>query len=106
MLKSTEKHGSFIEDYRHCILLLDEIDSGLSLDNVGKTMRLIKRVLREGRNIQFFMSFNNPYVTHFFPYVISLYDGQVHEMRTFEDMLAELKINQKMLDQARKNSRG
>ena len=106
MLRSTKRHESFIEDDNtHAVVLLDEIDSGLSIDNLDRMLKIIQKVLRQGRNIQFFMSFNNPYVIKYFPDVISMYDGNIHHFDNMEEMLEDLKANQNMLDKARK-SRG
>jgi Fe-S cluster assembly ATPase SufC len=106
MLRSTKTHESFIEDDdTHGIILLDEIDSGLSIDNLDEILRIIKRVIKQGRNIQFFMSFNNPYVIKYFPEVLSMYDGQWKRFSDQDEMLADLMENKKILDKARK-SRG
>lgn len=104
MLRTTKRRESFVEDDEHTIVLLDEIDSGLSLDNLDKMMRIIKQVLRQGRDIQFVMSFNNPFVLNYFPDVISMYDGKVHRFENTEEMLEDLKANQKMLDKSRKRN--
>lgn len=101
MLKSTKKNESFVKDDNHAIVLLDELDSGMSMDNIRKCMEIIKKVLRQKRNIQFFLSFNNPYVCYFFPQVISMYDGKVHEIRNLDEMLAELDANGDQLKAAR-----
>ena len=106
MLRSTKNRESFVTDDHHTILLLDEIDSGLSIDNLDAMLRIIKRVLKQGRNIQFIMSFNNPYVLTYFPDVISMYDGNVHRFSSTEDMLKDLFDHKKMLDKSRKKSNG
>lgn len=106
MLKSTRTHESFVtDDSQHTIVLLDELDSGLSIDNLDDMLKIIRRVLGQGRPIQFVMSFNNPYVVKYFPYVVSMYDGKIHKFDTSDDMLDDLINNRKMLDKARK-SRG
>lgn len=107
MLPSTKTRESFIEDNSmHVIVLLDEIDSGLSLDNLDHCMRIIRQVLKKRKNVQFIMSFNNPYVLNYFPYVISMYDGKMKRLCDTDDALNELKKNQKMLDKSRKKSNG
>lgn len=106
MLKSTKTKESFVNDDQHAIVLIDELDSGLSIDNIEDAMKVIKRVLRQKRNIQFFMSFNNPFMCHFFPNVISMYDGQVHQIHNTEEMYEELKKNQEMLKKSRKKRNG
>ena len=88
------------------VALLDEIDSGLSVDNIDIAMRKIKKALKMRKKLQVFLSFNSPRVLKYFPHVISMYDGKVHEMHTDEDMLAEIKLNKKMFYKARKKSNG
>ena len=88
------------------IALLDEIDSGLSIDNIDFVMRKLKKALKQHENVQIFLGFNSPRVLKYFPYVVSLYDGHVKEMHTEDDMLAEIKKNKKNFDKARKKSNG
>ena len=106
MLKPTKNRESFIEDDQHGIVLIDELDSGMSMDNIRDMMKIIQRVLKQKRNIQFFISFNNPYVLNFFPYVISMYDGKVHHITSMNEMLEELDKNRDMLRTARRKSNG
>lgn len=88
------------------IVCVDELDSGLSIDNIDKMMRKIKNILKTKENIQIFLSFNNPRVLKAFPYVLSMYDGKMYEMHTDEDMLSEIKRNQKWFDKKRRKSDG
>lgn len=88
------------------LILLDEIDSGMSIDNVDTTMRKIKYLLRIRKDIQFIISFNSPRVLKHFPKVLSMYDGTSLELHTDEDMLKEINRNKKWFNKARKNSKG
>lgn len=88
------------------LIVLDEIDSGMSIDNIDTTMRKIKYLISHRNDLQFIMSFNSPRVVKHFPQVLSMYDGQMIELHTDEDMLDEINKNKKMFDKARKNSRG
>ena len=94
------------EDETDNIVFLDEMDSGLSIDNLDTFMRKIKNIVRKRSDVQFIMSFNNPRVLKFFPYVVSMYDGKVKELHSDEDMLAEMKRNKKMFDRARRKTNG
>lgn len=94
------------EDETDNIVFLDEMDSGLSIDNLDMFLRKIKNIVRKRSDVQFIMSFNNPRVLKFFPYVISMYDGEVRELHSDEDMLAEMKRNKKMFDRARRKANG
>lgn len=88
------------------LVLFDEIDSGLSIDNIDMLMRKIKYVLRKRQDLQIIMSFNSPRVLRYFPNVISMYDGSVLYLKTDEDMLAEIRRHKKEFDKARKLSNG
>lgn len=93
-------------DGRDIIVLIDEFDSGLSIDNIGIMMRKLKNTLRKRNDVQVVFSFNNPYILTFFSDVISLYDGTVRHMETTKDMLDEINRNKKLFDKARRKSDG
>lgn len=88
------------------LVLLDEIDSGMSIDNIDTAMRKIKYALSKRNDFQVFMSFNSPRILKHFPDVISMYDGSVLTMHTDEDMLDEIKKHKVVFDKIRKNSKG
>ena len=94
------------EKEKDTLVLLDEIDSGLSIDNIDITMRKIKYIVRKRDNVQFIFSFNSPRVLKHFPEVLSMYDGKKIELHTDEDMLAEIRKHKKEFDKARKYSNG
>ena len=94
------------EKEKDTLVLLDEIDSGLSIDNIDITMRKIKYIVRKRDNVQFIFSFNSPRVLKHFPEVLSMYDGTKIELHTDEDMLAEIRKHKKEFDKARKYSNG
>ncbi len=98
--------GSFASDDAETLILIDEIDSGLSIDNIDLAMEKIKSAITKRDDIQVIMSFNSPRVLKHFPYVISMYDGSVLELHTDEDMLAEIKRHKKDFDKIRKDSSG
>lgn len=90
----------------HKLILLDEIDSGMSIDNIDTTMRKIKNLIRKRDDLQFIFSFNSPRVLKHFSHVLSMYDGTFIDLHTDDDMLVEINKHKKMFDKARKNSRG
>lgn len=95
------------EDMDSAVLVLfDELDSGMSIDNIDIAMRKLKKAVTTRDKIQVFLSFNSPRVLKHFPYVISMYDGKVKEMHTDEDMMVEIRANSKLFDKARKTSKG
>ena len=87
-------------------VLLDEIDSGMSIDNIDITMRKLKYIVSHRPDVQFIMSFNSPRVVKHFPQVLSMYDGTMIELHNDDEMLAEINRHKKMFNKARKNSRG
>lgn len=91
------------QDY---LLLLDEIDSGMSIDNIDTTMRKIKHLLRVRNDLQIIMSFNSPRILKWFPDVLSMYDGTKLTLHTDEDMIQEIRKHKKEFDKARKTSKG
>ena len=88
------------------LILLDEIDSGMSIDNIDITMRKIKYLIRIRDDLQFIFSFNSPRVLKHFTHVLSMYDGTMIELHTEEDMLREINAHKKDFNKARKNSKG
>ena len=88
------------------LILLDEIDSGMSIDNIDITMRKIKNLVKMRSDLQVIFSFNSPRVLKHFSKVLSMYDGSVLEMHTDEDMLKEIKLHKKEFDKIRKTSKG
>lgn len=102
------KPGStdIIKEGQSAIVLIDELDSGLSLDNLDSVLRKIRTIVRNRNDVQLFLSFNTSYVLKYFPDVISLYDGKVHHLKNESEMLEELRKNKKMLNKARKMSNG
>ena len=52
------------------------------------------------------VKWNNPRILKFFPHVLSMYTGEVLELHSDEDMLAEFKKHEKAFNKARKLSNG
>jgi Fe-S cluster assembly ATPase SufC len=88
------------------VFLFDELDSGLSIDNVDIIMRKIKYIVDRRDDVQFFISFNNPRVLKTFPNVISLYDGNCIKLNNEDDMMDVINENKEMFNKARKTSKG
>lgn len=94
------------EPGQDALILLDEIDSGMSIDNIDTTMKKIKNLIQKNEHLQFIFSFNSPRVLKHFPRVLSMYDGAFIELHSDEDMLSEIRKHKSTFDKARKNSRG
>lgn len=67
-------------DDRDILIILDEFDSGLSLDNIDIVMNKIIDISIKRQDIQFIFSFNNPFILHYLSYcdnmLLSMYDGK------------------------------
>lgn len=75
------------------LAVFDEIDSGLSIDNLDVLMRKLRHTSRMRHDVQVIFSFNNPYVVNYFPQVLSLYDGHPLMLHTPKDMLNAIEEN-------------
>lgn len=95
-----------VVDGKEYLILIDEFDSGLSVDNIGMLMKRLRYNMARRHDIQVIFSFNNPYVLKFFPDVISMYDGKLHHLTDVDAMLSEMKANEKMFNKARRKSDG
>lgn len=94
------------DDGKDKTILIDEMDSGLSIDNLETAMRYVKRTLKNRDDIQFIFSFNNPYMLHFFDTALSMYDGKPVALHSDKEMLAEIRQWKKKLNSKRKNKDG
>ena len=67
-------------DDRDILIILDEFDSGLSLDNIDIVMNKIIDISIRRQDIQFIFSFNNPFILHYLSYcgnmLLSMYNGK------------------------------
>lgn len=94
------------KDGKDMLIVLDEIDSGMSIDNIDKTMRKIKWLVSKREDLQFILSFNSPRIVKHFPQVLSMYDGTMIELHNEDEILAEINRHKKEFDKVRKNSKG
>lgn len=94
------------KENQNILLLMDEFDSGLSIENVIYLCRRMKVLTHKWPDMQIIFAFNNPAVLTVFPDVISVYTGEVLHIETMPEMLAEIKKHEKELKKARQTSRG
>lgn len=107
LLDGFMKNGQLTpEEGKDYLVLLDEIDSGMSIDNIDTTMRKIKHISRTRPDVQFIFSFNSPRVLKHFTKVLSMYDGTMIDLRNEDDMMREINLHKKEFNKARKNSKG
>lgn len=88
---------SFLQDIKEevdktensIVVLLDEIDSGLSAENINAILWQIKD-LTDTNRVQFFISSNHYHFIHVFKTVINMYDGNFITIKSYEDFFERL----------------
>lgn len=86
------------------LILLDEVDSGLSADNVEYIARKIKSICKAKPNIQFIIAFNNYEFCKTFKEVFNMYNGEWIKIDNYETYFKLLKENRKRLLSKRKRN--
>lgn len=66
------------------IVLLDEVDSGLSVENINMLLWQIKEIV-ESKNVFFFISSNHYHFTKAIRNVLSMYDGKYITINNYEE---------------------
>ena len=105
-LMGTSKDALYVDGGGDLIVLIDELDSGLSIDNLDMFMRKLRRIGQQRKDVQVIFSFNNPRVLRYFPDCLSLYDGRPVHLKSDDDMLAQIKAHEKGFNRKRKKSNG
>lgn len=95
-----------VEEGTDYTIILDEVDSGLSIDNIDMIMRKIKRIVSKRNDVQIIFSFNNPRVLKHFNHVLSMYDGKMIRLEDEEDMARVIREHKQEFDKIRKKSNG
>ena len=87
------------------VILMDEIDSGLSVDNIKYVMDRVNNILSERKDIQMFISFNNYAVCENNPNnVLSMYTGKYIKINGYRQFRYYIGINRDKLLKKRKNN--
>ena len=86
------------------VILLDEIDSGLSIDNVDYLSDKIKEITDKYSNIQFIITFNNFEFCRNFPKVFNMYNGKYINIESYEQYRNIINSNREMLLEKRHNN--
>jgi Fe-S cluster assembly ATPase SufC len=89
------------KDYVICI---DEIDSGLSADNVNMVCHFIVDLLKERNDLQFIISFNNYHFAYVFKNVLNMYTGKFTKIGSYEEYFKLLADNSQTLFKKRKGN--
>lgn len=82
---------SFLEDIKemntedNVVVCMDEIDSGLSVENINMILWQIKEILDTKDNIQFFISCNNYHFVFVVKEVLNMYDGNYIKIKSYEE---------------------
>ena len=92
------------DDSNDSVILLDEIDSGLSIDNVAYLSDKIKEIANKYSNIQFIIAFNNFEFCRNFPKVFNMYDGEYINIENYDHYRDIINSNREMLLKKRKNN--
>ncbi len=95
-----------VEENVDLLILLDEVDSGMAIDNIDIMMEKIKAIVEKRSDVQIIFSFNSPRILKHFPQVLSMCDGKAVTLYTDEDMAKEIKKHKKEFDKARKTKGG
>lgn len=86
------------------VFLLDEVDSGLSVDNVQYVCTRIKKALKKNPNLQFVIAFNNYHFVQEFKYCVSMYSGEEVKIDSYEEYVKFINDNKADLKKKRKNN--
>ena len=72
------------------IVLIDEMDSALSIENINMLLHVIVEICNEYENVQFFISSNHYHYAYVFKKVLSMYDGKWIDIDSYDDYFAKL----------------
>ena len=92
------------DDSNDSVILLDEIDSGLSIDNVDYLSDKIKEITDKYSNIQFIITFNNFEFCRNFPKIFNMYNGKYINIESYEQYRNIINSNREMLLEKRHNN--
>ena len=83
------------------VVILDEVDSGLSAENINMILHFIAEINNSYSNVQFFISSNAYHFVYVFKNVLSMYDGKIISIKSYEEFYKILIDNMKELGQKR-----
>lgn len=83
------------------VIVLDEVDSGLSAENINMVMHFILDIYNNYDNVQFFISSNAYHFVYVFKNVLSMYTGRFVTINSYEEFYKLLADNMVELGQKR-----
>lgn len=87
------------------LITIDEIDSGLSVDNIEYVMKRLNKLLESRKDVQMFISFNNYAICENNPKdILSMYTGKYIEIYGYKQFKYYLNLNRNKLLKKRKNN--
>ena len=99
---------SFLQDIKELktdktiIVCMDEIDSGMSAENINMILWQIKELLETKNNIQFFISCNNYHFVYCFKEVLNMYTGKYIKINSYEEYFELLNEGIKLMKESGK----
>ena len=104
VIEDIGKYAKYEKDKIY-LLLLDEFDSGLSLNHVATLCRKLKNLSKSIDNLYIILSFNNYEAIPIFKEVFDMYTGEWrNDIKTYEQYAKYIKSNSKLLESKRKRN--
>lgn len=92
-----------LETDKQIVVLLDEVDSGLSAENINMLLWKIKELM-ETKHVQFFISSNHYHFVHAIKLVLNMYDGTYKEIQSYEEFFNLLNDGIQIMNKSGKRS--
>lgn len=83
--KIREEAKEFSKENKSLVVVLDEVDSGLSVDAINVVMHFIYDILNNHDNVQFFISSNNYHFTYVQKEIVNMYTGRYKKINSYEE---------------------
>lgn len=83
------------------VMILDEIDSGLSSENINMFCHLLNEALEDYKNLQIFLSSNNYHFVMIYESVFNMYNGKWDKINSYDEYYQKLANNMVYLGKKR-----
>lgn len=84
-LQYIEERLEILGDSKSIVVLLDEVDSGLSVDAINVLLHEVIRLLSRYEGVQFFISSNNYHFTYVINEVVNMYSGEYITINNYDE---------------------